>query len=382
MESESSESNIFSALFTFRPRDNTTPKENFLSEAFVYALRTHKQARVAWLKTVLGYEPDEVEISTRLTSHDVDSGRAIFPDVEYRGSTVNGPFVIRAEHKWDSGCDLLQLRKYARLFKPADEGDCHLVFIGATQRQKGDASTFRADAHPGVTFHNFLWEDIYRSFSVVSGAEHTILQELLGFMEQEGLSPGAPMRQPTLVAFLEWTRSLAQLKRFAEKLRNEYDWDVLPERYRSDPIPLVTDKYGRVAIEFTTEDRSVIVTTGFLYNGADHRVGLTKPARGVDLMLRVETDWRNDSRQAVAGLRNRVEPLQSLGATVLTLGERGNGNKHTLLIAQKCLAEIIENRETEPDQLDAIALTLRAWLGVLFADGSLEEEALLTIAPH
>lgn len=65
--------------------------------------------------------------------------------------------------------------------------------------------------------------------------------------------------------------------------------------------------------------------------------------------------------------------LKKLGAVVHTIGECGNGNLHTLLIAQRCLADVIAGSSDWPGQLDKIQKTLLDWFTVLFDDPRTEE---------
>ena len=46
--------NLFNALFDFRPREGFSPAENYLSEAFAYALETCDGACDTWLSLALG----------------------------------------------------------------------------------------------------------------------------------------------------------------------------------------------------------------------------------------------------------------------------------------------------------------------------------------
>lgn len=57
---------------------------------------------------------------------------------------------------------------------------------------------------------------------------------------------------------------------------------------------------------------------------------------------------------------------------MLLRGERGNGNEWTLLVAQKCLAEVVVNCNSEKKQLEAIYDCFKKWLTTLFEDQNLE----------
>ena len=129
-----------------------------------------------------------------------------------------------------------------------------------------------------------------------------------------------------------------------------------------------------MAIELRTKDWAPTITLGFLYSGNEHGVKLTSPESGIDLFVRIETspsDYPNPA-QALAGLAEKVPLVRKLGARVLLKDQPGNDNKHTLLIAQKTLATIIDRKLTEREQLAAIHAELSKWLEALFGDGRLE----------
>ena len=62
-------------------------------------------------------------------------------------------------------------------------------------------------------------------------------------------------------------------------------------------------------------------------------------------------------------------------------GEPGNGNPWSLLIAQKCLADVIGDCDSEEKQLQAIYEYFRQLLTSLFSDPQLEQE-LRTLNPY
>ena len=71
---KSSPPNLFESLFAFHPREDHTPKENFLTEAFAYLLKTDQAVCRAWLSVILGKQADDAtcEITTRQTEEDQD----------------------------------------------------------------------------------------------------------------------------------------------------------------------------------------------------------------------------------------------------------------------------------------------------------------------
>ena len=126
------------------------------------------------------------------------------------------------------------------------------------------------------------------------------------------------------------------------------------------------------------------INLGFLYDTKDHQVELTRPEHGIDLMLRIEADPKNnpDCRRIIHELkegRQRIlqketEQGQIYRTRVRLRDEPGSGIKWSLLIAQKCLADVIENCDSEEKQLQAIYEYFRQLLTSLFSDPQLEQE--------
>src|SRR4051794_4164316 len=95
--------NLFESLFEFHPRVGHTPKENFLTEAFAYLLKTDEGVRNRWLSVLLGriIEDARCNVITRQTEMDSESDTSIYPDLLMDGQLSDGEFfAIFCEHKW------------------------------------------------------------------------------------------------------------------------------------------------------------------------------------------------------------------------------------------------------------------------------------------
>lgn len=375
--------NIFNALFKYHPRDRHTPWENFLTEAIAYILKTEPCAAEVWLSLMIGrnVKLDKVDVLTQNSERAENEASTVFPDLKVIASLKGGgQQIVYCEHKWDSSCDDEQLRKYAKLAK-RDQGNSIVTFVGANQMQVREARKLQ----PEFVQKAVCWEDIYRSFEEISNPS-LMLKELLVFMATQDLSPGAPLNAAGLRAIINAPAVMKQLKRYADKLFT-FDWSFLKERYRKDnapTFPCVVDRWGQIGIEFITKGWAPAIAVGFLYDPLDHRVTLIRSEDGIDLVLRISTDPRKNTDQdpntiqilhALRSGRERIyqrEKSQKHRTRVLLRGERGNGNKWTLLIAQKCLADVIENCDSETKQLEVIYDCFLQWLTALFDDPNLE----------
>lgn len=363
--------NLFNALFEFHPRGGHTPKENFLSEAFAYLLATCDVARDAWLSRVFGRKvrATQFEATTRQSEHDEDHV-SIFPDMRIQGILDDDtPFDLYSEHKWNSPCNTTQLRRYLKL--AAIRGQhCSLVFIGASRCQKREAE--RCDAR--LNRKAFLWADVFESFDLIP-APPDMLRQFLEFMKTHGLSPGTAIQPSAMVAYLQSAGFLESLEHCANKLNDDFEWDCFPARYRADEARLVKNRWGRIAIEFTTPGWKPTITVGFLYDEYDHGIKFVSPQKGIDLFLRIETapSEQKNIAPALAELGRRRTELAKFASNVLLLDESGNDNSHSLLIMRSCLADAIRDATTQGAQLEAIHQILAGWGKALFEDGKLEK---------
>jgi hypothetical protein len=363
--------NLFESLFDFYPREGHTPRENFLTEAFAYILKTHPSVSEAWLSKLLDkkIEAASCQVTTRQTEADQDTDTSIYPDLLLQGQFRGGePFAVYCEHKWDSPCDHKQLRRYRKVAEKKGN-HARLVFVGASHNQKSDAEQCFQDKPCSC----FLWEDVFIALDALP-AKTDILREFLGFMNSHGLSPGPPLTLEWMKAFLESSGFLECLKRLANRLNTDYRWEeILPRRYFA--FRDVKDSWGSVKISFETKDFKPAIWLGFLYATWDIKAALVNPDKGIDLMLRIAAEPKHtkDIQPALSILEAKRKNLRKTAASVLLKGDPGNGNPYSILVVRDCLAEVISNARAEADQLVAIHTKLANWLHVLFDDGSLEK---------
>ncbi len=379
--------NIFNALFKYYPRDGHTPWENFLTEAIAYVLKIEPLAMEAWLSLMLDRNVKVAEsyVLTQNSERIDNEASTVFPDLKVVASFNDGRRqTVYCEHKWDSPCNPDQLRNYAELIRH-DQGNSIVAFVGATQQQVREAGNLN-----GVVQKAVRWEDIYRSFKEISNSS-PMLQEFLFFMATQNLGSSSMINLAHLQSLPQVQVVMRQLWQCANRLLNDFPWDFLDARYRNPQqlgngnfhFPCVINRYGRIGIEFMTNPSyTPTINVGFLYDTKDHKVELTRPEHGIDLMLRFEADpaANPDNIQIIQKLRD--------GRDRILQNERGQGQKYltkirlkgetrspwTLLIAQKCLADVIGDCDSEEKQLQAIYEYFRQLLTSLFSDPQLEQE--------
>lgn len=388
--------NIFNALFSYQPGSGNTPWENFLTEALAYILKTEPCAMKAWLALMLGkpiQQFTEYTVTSQSSERLPGQARTVFPDLKITVLWEGGQQqIIYCEHKWDSPCNHEQLRNYAQL-AAAEREQGHksaVVFVGPRYDQVSTAQELVGEAIENAVY----WADIYRAFNEILDPS-PMLKQFLYFMLTNNLGSLGSMNPENIRMLPQLRNVIRQFSQFSNRLLNEYRWDFLPERYRNreqingNNFPCVTNRFGRVAIEFMTNPRyTPAISIGFLYDTSDHQVEFSHPERGIDLVLRFEADPRvnpdcesiikllAERRQAVLEAERRQAVLeqenQKIHTKILLRGEPGNGNLWSLLIAQKCLVDVIENCTSENDQLKAIYEYCKGLITILFGDPNLE----------
>lgn len=363
--------NLFNALFDFHPRDGHTPKENFLSEGFAYVLKTSKPACDAWLSKVLNrpLESTNTKILTRNSERLGDT--VVFPDMLIEAELTDGSLeIIYSEHKWRADCDPGQLQNYFDVAKRRSPS-ARVIFIGSTHDQLQTARRTRLGTEKQELNGCFLWEDVFRALDAVQESDE-ILNQFLEFMKTHGLNPGECLTLSRIQAYLQSTGFEQSLERAANKLLSDCEWSVIPARFHTHKQ--VKNRFGRIAVEFATPQWRPTITIGFLINPKDHKVTFTNPSKGIDLMLRIEAmpQVLQGAEAAKLALRKKIPELQRVAASVLLVGERGNGNSHSLLLVRSCLWDVVEAGQTDTEQFEQICNRLDSWLKILFEDGELE----------
>jgi hypothetical protein len=370
--------NLFNQLFTFRPREDSSANENFLTESFVYFLQRDKDVCEAFVARVLGREIKIVGYELDTRSVERLPGRTRFPDLKMLLHVSDGKtYLIISEHKWDSAIRQPQLADYEEILESITADCRHLVTIVARADQK-KAAQLAPTKSPTIQRTHLLWEDVYRVLKHLDRRD-SLPNEFLEFMESNSLNPGQPINSETMRAFLASSDFKAQLTRYT-KLLHEYDWEAIPTRYRAKPE--IRDRFGRVAIEFRTPGWNPALAVGFLYDIRDHLVELTSPNESVDLFLRIEADPRTNEKidDVLALLRQKAQILSANEAKALIRDEPENGNRWTLLIVQQSLASVITGASDERAQLEAIYNRIHEWLACVFDDVAIER-ALGTLKP-
>lgn len=252
-------------LRKYRPRDNTDPLENFVTEAFAWLLRSSEEVRKAVfirinlaLQSPCDFPQDECVVSTQENF----SGK--FPDlvVSWPGCT----WVF--EHKVWSHLHSNQLKSY-RDYIESHSDDYRLILI--------TAKTYQHAQNPDAAL---CWEDIYHCLHKLEQNTNDeqlswALNDFLTLLKTEGLGPSTPINRFAMSHYLEAIKFDSQVDsvfKQAEQLK----WPLLSLDIK--PLFKRQKTESRVGLEFSPEfgehGRRWLpsIFCGVLLDGGDHGV--------------------------------------------------------------------------------------------------------------
>lgn len=344
--------NVFVRLFSYRPRKEHSPEENFLTEAFAYVLATESGVQAPLIEALTGgalhgARVDKVETQV---SHEDESfaGRCI-PDAVISGVDASEqPFELWLENKWRAPWNNAQLLSYNQMITnpkaPARAGAAHLAFIAGRLDQvrlaKAQMATFRtATARTALA-----WSAVHEIIAGLA-AEGTTAAQFAEFLDRNGL--GAVDRI-TLTAARAFAARPA-----GSKLKDE-EGQQPQEKFKRQLQAMcatIIDRLDAAGLAFAPDLRCHTgygrvsamsadwkVSIGFLYDTRDHRTSFLDPDVPLDICVRIQADPTEASpkslaarRAAFAALRNELE---GIGFDCDPADGRWRDNKYTVVLGQ------------------------------------------------
>jgi hypothetical protein len=352
--------NIFHSLLSYRPREDRSSKENFLTEAFAYTLRTNPEVCRAWLNHLSGEPIDalcgRIDVETQVRFSAPDDKTWSMVDMVIRCGLAGGDeIMILFEHKWDSPADCSQLDRYCEI--SGAQAKAEIVFIAPTVMQVAEVQ------HHTDVVKTVRWQDVH-DFLQKTGADG--VREFIEFLVLQGLGPSQPLSWPKLAAYVAGRSVEKDCLRIAAQLK-ERDWSFLPARFRASSS-LERLRWGRIGLELNKSWNPALFM-GFLLDGEDHQLTLISPRMSIDLMLTLDANPKSMIDATVLG--PRAEALRTLGVDILHGAQIKN--KWRKLVVREALADTIRGKPTEVEQVDAIYGRLTQWCSILFQGGQLEK---------
>ncbi len=142
---------IFSRLFSYRPRLDRLPEEDFFTEAFVGVLMKSKPLQFEFVEWLIGEEVHEVDLDTQKT---FDGGGTVDVWIDARNRLSGARHVVAMENKIGAEEGPNQLQGYAVELQLIETAESRTL-VYATRHQRSEAQGFLDT--PDVEFLQIHW---------------------------------------------------------------------------------------------------------------------------------------------------------------------------------------------------------------------------------
>jgi len=227
-------------LRKYRPRENTDPLENFVTEAFAWLLRSSDRLRNEVMHC----------INLRLSNHAVlpkgdceistqENFNGKFPDLVIRWDACTWVF----EHKVWSNLHHDQLKNY-REYIDSTHVENRIILI--------TAKTYQHEQNPDAAL---CWQDIYECLKkfntqVTDEQLNWAINDFLSLLQSEGLGPTTPINRFSMTHYLEAIKFDSQVDDLFKSSENHI-WPLSKLGFK--PVFKRQKTEGRVGLEFCPE---------------------------------------------------------------------------------------------------------------------------------
>lgn len=348
--------NLLVRLFSYYPRKDHSPDENFLTEAFAYVLATDRRVQAPLIEALTGgalrgAHVDKVETQV-LQQDEAFAGRGIL-DAVITGKDASGqPFELWLENKWHAPWNDKQILAYNQMIAGpavlARGRAVHLAFVAGRLDQvklaKQQMATFRATT--GRTA--LTWSKLHEVIDGVA-ADGTTAAQFAEFLDRNGL--GAVDRI-TLAAARAFAARPAGAKAKGEndaqagqephekfKRQLQAMCACIIDQLDADRRAFAPDLrchvgYGRVS----AMSRDFKTSIGFLYDPRDHRTSFLNSDVPLDICVRIQADPTGVSQNSLTTCRAKFaalrEELQEIGFDCDPDEGYWRNNNHTVVLGQ------------------------------------------------
>lgn len=339
---EAQPENIFTRLYTYRPRERLTPGENFLTEAFAYLLATDTTAQPALLNLLTGGRVnsgrvDSIETQS-LREDEEGQNRFILDAIIFGRDAQGASFELWIENKWGSGLSEPQIKKYTAHLRPSQN---HFVFISPDGADVEKAKSILAQEAAQGSRMAITWHAIYDTLTVLGG-ERSLRVEFAEFLRENALGG---LRLITVDRAKAYAGHLADVRAAGPKKGRKGDvGEFLRDLKSLRSAALVSientsdiamddiiqhDQWGRIAL--MTKDLRLAV--GLLYDPTDHHSAFLNPERPLDIVVRVQARRKkNNLTSRRVTLRPLRTALEKIGYYCDPASGRWAENSYTILL--------------------------------------------------
>lgn len=285
--------NLFVSLSQYAPRENTTPTENFITEAFAWLLRNDSEVFQALIKLLQSkLAEDEVLESFELTDDmhisTQENFGGKFPDMVIQSSTASLKSTLVFEHKVWSNLHHNQLHNYRHhMEQERKDTNYRLILITALTAQHAQS--------PDIAL---CWQDIAKCIqSLKSDSEKTewIRDEFVKLLEANNLVSITDINPLSIKYYAAAKNIDAQLTEICERSFQLAPQPLINQRHFTKSAKSRT-RWGRIGYEVYLatgkENQRWVpgVFTGFVIDPWDHELENIMPDKSpiVCLMFSIE----------------------------------------------------------------------------------------------
>lgn len=224
-------------LRKYRPRENTDPLENFITEAFAWLLKSSEEVQRAIFNHINGLLESPVSLSfgdIQISTQENFNGK--FPDMVVSWPDCSWVF----EHKVWTGLHKNQLKNY-RSYIAENSNDYRIILITAKRYQFGQ--------NPDAAL---CWEDIFKKLfdlEKYTSDERLAwaLADFLALLKSEGLGPSTPINRFAITHYLEALKFDEQVNSVFQAAQHK-SWPL--QSINFEPVFKRQKTESRVGLEF------------------------------------------------------------------------------------------------------------------------------------
>lgn len=289
---------LFGFLKSYIPSPGRDPKEDYLTQLFAWCLMKLPALRREYCQYLFSRlsgpeipapDWDDVSVETQRVLKIGDTCGRIDLLISF---PLGGGFLC--EHKLWSGLGENQIAKYAENSGQLGPGKYYTVLLTASKAQH----TQDADIQ-------ILWREVQRIMKALqaddlSQAGSFVIPEFISYLEEEGVGELRPIETEGVRGYWKAAALLDSVRGMFQNLAR-YDWKAIcPKLYEMNPAqyqenPVVYEKWGRIGFELT-RNWEPGVFAGVLKDWRDHKLPPLDPAKGPELVLFVDTEWKQGQR--------------------------------------------------------------------------------------
>jgi hypothetical protein len=325
-------SSLLTALRKYRPRANSDPLENFITEAFAWLLQNHSKFGHYFLKKII----DEL----KCTSVSVSQQLGWETQVNLNGKQPDlvceaGEVIFIFEHKAWAHLHQNQLDNYrANAARKYDSAKIHIILIAG--------GTHLFDQKPDLAI---CWRDVY--LWIEEWQQHTdyeadfLFADFCALLESEGMGPPAPISHESILAYHLTQTFEKDLSDLLQRVIHQHKWVThLPEGSTEPKLPKHRGRregnalYGRYGFYLQGEEPIDWIPglfVGFLLRAAEHRMTWLHPqSPDFTIIVSVESEFHSTypTRDSYLLMRDELRRSVELNAPEFDFLDHLNTSEH------------------------------------------------------